>query len=302
MVCSQHVKYLPPCSSTPPLTLGQQPGFPPACLPDTSAWRWSMEHRTDQLFGGEDIGSPGFPAARQWISCSLVVRPGCQASQLLGLLTAEQLIGLQCEAVDWAADLYTDHARELADAGLFLEALWSQFEDVSLVHQPEAEILSLKQRGRPVAEYIRDFRWVAGRLHSWPEHLLIHQFLAGLDWDLCQVYVFWGVPSRVQEWFRVVVDLDAELRVFWNKGEDMAVPRRSVEKLRNEGRRTPVPDTGSSGPPSWPSFRFFRCEQSGQRAAECPFPFHGDSHRPQGRVDPHLHPRRDWRGQGQLSK
>lgn len=105
------------------------------------------------------------------------------------------MAGLQGEAVEWAADLYSDHARELADAGLFLEALRSRFEDVFRVQQTEAEILVLKQRGRSPAEYIRDFRRPIGRLQSWPECLLVHQFRAGLCRDLRQACV--SMVSRV---------------------------------------------------------------------------------------------------------
>ncbi|KAK9395586.1 hypothetical protein NXF25_018947 [Crotalus adamanteus] len=126
--------------------------------------------------------------------------------------------GLQGEAAEWAADLYSDHARELADAGLFLEALRSWFEDVSRIQRAEAEILVLKQQGWSAAEYIREFWWVAGRLHFWPECLLVHQFQADLDQDLHQACVFHGVPSRLQDWFRVVVDLDAGLQEFKPKG------------------------------------------------------------------------------------
>lgn len=43
------------------------------------------------------------------------------------------------------ADLYGDHARELADAGLFLKALRARFEDVSWVQRAEAEVLALQQ-------------------------------------------------------------------------------------------------------------------------------------------------------------
>lgn len=63
--------------------------------------------------------------------------------------------GLQGEAAAWAADLYSDHAPELGDAGLFLEALHARFEDTARLQRAEAEILSLKQRGRPAADYVR---------------------------------------------------------------------------------------------------------------------------------------------------
>lgn len=133
--------------------------------------------------------------------------------------------GLQGEATAWATDLYSDHARELADAGLFLEALHSRFEDASRLQQAEAEVLSLKQRGRPAADYVQDFRQLASRLcSSWPECLLVHHFQAGLDRELHQACVFRGVPNRLREWFRVAVDLDTGLREFRKGGEDTGRP------------------------------------------------------------------------------
>lgn len=38
---------------------------------------------------------------------------------------------LKEEAVDWVTDLHNDHAKELANVGLFLEALRGRFEDNS---------------------------------------------------------------------------------------------------------------------------------------------------------------------------
>lgn len=61
---------------------------------------------------------------------------------------------LESEATEWVADLHSDHARELADAGLFLEALRSRFKDVSWVQCTEGELLALKQRGWPAADYV----------------------------------------------------------------------------------------------------------------------------------------------------
>lgn len=64
--------------------------------------------------------------------------PGCQLCRpICSLLSVPVGIGvgdhagLQGEAMEWVADLYSDHARELADASLFLEALQTHFEDVS---------------------------------------------------------------------------------------------------------------------------------------------------------------------------
>ncbi|XP_039211424.1 uncharacterized protein LOC120313512 [Crotalus tigris] len=68
---------------------------------------------------------------------------------MVGAVTA----ALQGMALEWIADLHTDHARELASVGAFLGALRTCFEDLSRIWRTEGEVLNIKQRGRPVAEY-----------------------------------------------------------------------------------------------------------------------------------------------------
>lgn len=71
---------------------------------------------------------------------------------------------LQGEAAEWVADLRSDHARELADAGLFLEVLCTCFEDVSHVQCAKRELMAMKQQGWSVVEYVWEFWQVASRL------------------------------------------------------------------------------------------------------------------------------------------
>lgn len=68
---------------------------------------------------------------------------------------------LEGEAAEWVANLHSEHARELANVGLFLETLRALFEDGSQAQQAEGELLSLK-RGRLAKEYVHEFGWVAG--------------------------------------------------------------------------------------------------------------------------------------------
>lgn len=55
---------------------------------------------------------------------------------------------LMGEATYWVADLHSNHARELTDVGLFLEALWVRFEDESWAQVAEGEFVALRKRGR----------------------------------------------------------------------------------------------------------------------------------------------------------
>lgn len=130
----------------------------------------------------------------------------------------------------------------MADVGLFLDALRARFEDPSQVQRAEVEVLGLKQRGRPVREYVREFQRAAGQLRSWPECLLVHHFQAGLDKDLRQVCVVRGTPGRLHEWFRVVTELDAGLQKFGGPrrnrlplGGQWSTQEMTVAKLRYLG-------------------------------------------------------------------
>lgn len=140
------------------------------------------------------------------------------------------IASLQGEAVAWAADLYSKHARELADVSLFLEALWLQFEDVAHTHWAEAEVLGLRQQGRPALEYVSLFRRVARKLQSWPERLLVHHFWAGLDGALRRACVVHGVSHRLLEWFWVAVELDIGLQECRGQVESASGSHRPADK------------------------------------------------------------------------
>ncbi|XP_039178262.1 uncharacterized protein LOC120298525 [Crotalus tigris] len=188
---------------------------------------------------------------------------------MVGAITA----ALRGEAAAWAADLYSDHARELGSAGLFLDALHGRFEDPTRAQRAEADLLALQQGNRPAIEYVREFRKLAGRLQSsWPERMLVHQFRAGLDQDLRQACVYRGVPNRLRDWFRVGVELETGLKAVYRGIGDAPRPRRTGERPRKGSQdqqgTTPKPLGASGGG----GFRCFRCDQPGHRAADCPAP------------------------------
>lgn len=68
---------------------------------------------------------------------------------------------MEGKAAEWVADLYSDRAIELGDLGLFLSALQERFEDNTRAQQAEGESLKVKQRGRPVKDYIQDVKRLA---------------------------------------------------------------------------------------------------------------------------------------------
>lgn len=85
--------------------------------------------------------------------------------------------------------------KELANVGLFLEALRRPFEDSSRMQVAEGELMALKQWGRPARDYVKEFCTLAGRLRAWPERLLVHQFRSGLDRELRQASVYRGFAT-----------------------------------------------------------------------------------------------------------
>lgn len=99
---------------------------------------------------------------------------------------------LEGEAAKWVADLHSKHTWELGNAGLFLEALQGRFKDATRAQWAEEEFLSLKQRGRPVVKYIREFRQIAGKLQIWSKQLLVYHFKVGLDSMLRQACAYQG--------------------------------------------------------------------------------------------------------------
>lgn len=122
------------------------------------------------------------------------------------------------------ADLYSEYSRELQNCGLFLEALRKHFENHTSGQRAKAELLALWQRGRPVANYIRDFRWLSGKLRGWPKWLMVHQFKTGLDCMVCQACVYQGLPLPL-ECLVSTIELEAELHDFRLKDEVAIRPR-----------------------------------------------------------------------------
>ncbi|KAK9410572.1 hypothetical protein NXF25_001747 [Crotalus adamanteus] len=93
-----------------------------------------------------------------------------------------------------------------------------------------------------------------------------------MDPDLRQACVYRGVPNRLRDWYKVVVELEAGLKEVHRGVGDILRPRRSGDKPREGVQEQPRGTPKSSGPIGEPSFRCFRCNQPGHRAAECPAP------------------------------
>lgn len=155
-------------------------------------------------------------------------------------------------------DLHSEHTHELGDTGLFLEALRDRFKDV------------IRQRGRSVADYVRDFCQVVGKLRAWPERLLVHHFRVGLDRTLCQACAYWDLPHRLNDWYQVATELDAELRECRPQGEVGPRPWRFTERSPVTNRVVPVLVSVPPERAAWPLIQCLRCGQPIHRTAECP--------------------------------
>ncbi|KAK9400665.1 hypothetical protein NXF25_011379 [Crotalus adamanteus] len=174
---------------------------------------------------------------------------------------------LQGEAAAWAADLYSDQARELADVGLFLDALRTRFEDPTRLQWAEAQLVGLRQRGRPAKEYIREFQKLAGRLRSWPDRLMVHHFRNGLDNEIRRACIVRGIGGRLSDWFKAAMELDIGLREHTGGRENKLPSRRGQDPLIGHMVQA-TPDATRSKT----TFRCFRCNRPGHRAAECGLP------------------------------
>lgn len=121
---------------------------------------------------------------------------------------------MEGEAFEWLANLYSDHAAELGDMGLFLSTLQKRFEANTRAQQAEGDLLKVKQRGRPISKYIKEFRWLIGKVRGWPERLVVYHLKAGLDWTLWQACICQRLAPRLVTWFQAVMELDVE---FWDE-------------------------------------------------------------------------------------
>ncbi|KAM3853102.1 uncharacterized protein M6D78_013402 [Vipera latastei] len=102
--------------------------------------------------------------------------------------------------------------------------------------------------------------------------MLIHHFRAGLDDHLQRACIVRGIPPRLQEWFRVVVELDVGLQGCQRRAKPPADPRQAPQKSQGEGQKLASPMQKPTGPPPRAAFRCFRCDQPGHRVADCPMP------------------------------
>ncbi|ETE58728.1 Retrotransposon-like protein 1, partial [Ophiophagus hannah] len=83
---------------------------------------------------------------------------------------------LEEEASEWFTQLNDEGAPELNNVDDFLRELQSHFEDSSRVQEAEAEIKSIRQKGRPAKELVLEFRCLATNLRHWSQRILVHYF------------------------------------------------------------------------------------------------------------------------------
>ncbi|KAK9409824.1 Retrotransposon-derived protein PEG10 [Crotalus adamanteus] len=109
----------------------------------------------------------------------------------------------------------------------FLDALRTRFEDPTRLQWAEAQLVGLRQRGRPAKDYIRGFQKLAGRLRSWPDRLLVHHFRNGLDNEIRRACIVRGIGGRLTDWFKAAMELDIGLREH-SSGPDDVLPATCI--------------------------------------------------------------------------
>ncbi|ETE57754.1 hypothetical protein L345_16529, partial [Ophiophagus hannah] len=79
------------------------------------------------------------------------------------------------------------------------QELRSHFEDSSQAQEAEAEIKSIRQKGRPVKELVLEFRRLATNLRP-------HYFQESLDEELLKICFCHGLPEdRIYEWYQMAI-------------------------------------------------------------------------------------------------
>lgn len=163
-----------------------------------------------------------------------------------------------------------------------MAALQERFEDDTRSLQAEGDLLAIRQRGRPIKEYIRDFRHLAGKVHRWPERLLVHQFKGGLERTLQQACMCWGLLHRLQAWYQANTELHAEFRDDRLKGDWVVRGQKAPSQLTGSVAGTPPtagtqpmavkasPVAAPGTPIQMKQFMCFRCGKPGYRAEEFP--------------------------------
>lgn len=61
-------------------------------------------------------------------------------------------------------NLYSNHAAELEDMGLFLSTFQEKFEDNTRAQQAKGDLMKVKQMGQLVSEYFKEFRRLIGKV------------------------------------------------------------------------------------------------------------------------------------------
>ncbi|KAK9403780.1 hypothetical protein NXF25_008607 [Crotalus adamanteus] len=71
---------------------------------------------------------------------------------------------LEGDATEWMVMLHDEGTLELGNIDTFLEGLWARFWDLTQACWVESNICSIRQGNQSVAEYIKEFHSIAGRL------------------------------------------------------------------------------------------------------------------------------------------
>ncbi|KAG8139156.1 hypothetical protein E2320_001932 [Naja naja] len=159
------------------------------------------------------------------------------------------------EARGWAADLHREHSRHLADIGLFLNALRTRFEDNSEGQQAEDVLLALRQKGRPVREYVNEFHRAADCiLRPRP--------------DLSQTCLYQGLPQQIEDSYQMTMELDSGLRKLQLRTRSGSGGWRGP-LIHSTKLSTTLPPLNQGGRES---FCCFHCNRQGHQGVDCPIP------------------------------
>uniref|UniRef100_A0ACB8E711 Uncharacterized protein n=1 Tax=Sphaerodactylus townsendi TaxID=933632 RepID=A0ACB8E711_9SAUR len=105
------------------------------------------------------------------------------------------------EAAGLNVGLYKGWAPKLSSFLRLMLALWWQFEDPFQVEKARARLQRIRQGTRSMADYVSEFRQLAGVIQDWPEPVKIHFFEEGLHPEVAQWALVTAELTSLVGWY-----------------------------------------------------------------------------------------------------
>ncbi|KAM6202696.1 retrotransposon-like protein 1 [Rhynchocyon petersi] len=142
-------------------------------------------------------------------------------------------------ALEWANVLLQTNSPLLRDFSSFLGAMSNVFEYRQALRMAEDAMLSIRQRNRPVADYITEFRSLVPIL-GWPDEVLQAHLCQGLDEEIRHYLFRVPQPDSLESLIVLVLQIEEKL-----------AERRALLRLPPEARPRSLTWIDSPSPERW---------------------------------------------------